>query len=113
MTGKSCVMLAGCVCLLFFSGCRKKSASNSGEELNPMNAAAKYGNVMSRTLKQAKSMDSTLYIKNKITSFQVQEGRYPQSLQELVEKGFIEKIPDPPKGMQYVYNPGNGSLKVQ
>jgi len=78
-----------------------------------MNAAEKYGKVMSNTLKRAKSTDSTLYLKNKINSFHVQEGRYPQSLKELVDKGHLDRIPDPPEGMRYVYDPTNGSLTLQ
>jgi competence protein ComGC len=37
-------------------------------------------------------------LKNKINTFQIQEGRYPNSLDELVEKGYIEKLPEPPEG---------------
>ncbi|MFA5645845.1 MAG: hypothetical protein WDA18_05765 [Candidatus Ratteibacteria bacterium] len=91
-------------------GCGKKP---SDQELNPLNAAEKYGKVMSKTLKKAQSTDNVLYIKNKINTFHVQEGRYPHSLEELVEKGDMDAIPTPPKGMKYVYNPSTGSLTVQ
>jgi len=109
MKRKIVVVVCG---VLFFSivGCGKKS---SEQELNPLNAAGKYGNVMSKALKKAQSTDDMLYIKNKINTFHVQEGRYPRSLEELVEKGDLDKIPSPPKGMKYVYNPSTGSLTVK
>jgi len=43
--------------------------------------------------------------------FEAQKGRLPKDLNELVPE-FISKIPPPPVGMKYVYNPADGSLKV-
>jgi len=78
--------------------CNRKKETE--EELTPMNAVEKYGGVMSKTLKKSKAMDDVLYMKNKINTFQIQEGRYP-------------KLPEPPKGMAFHYDPSTGKVEVR
>ncbi len=95
--------------LFILSGCSKKKE----EELTPLNAPLKYGQTMGRAMKKAKAMDEVLYLKNKINTFHIQEGRYSESLNELVEKGYIEKLPEPPEGMQFVYDPKTGSINIK
>jgi len=95
--------------LVFTFSCSKKKK----EELTPLNAPMKYGETMGRAMKKAKTMDEILYLKNKINTFQIQEGRYPNSLDELVEKGYIEKLPQPPEGMKFVYDPKTGNVEVK
>jgi hypothetical protein len=91
--------------------CNRKKETE--EELTPMNAVEKYGGVMSKTLKKSKAMDDVLYMKNKINTFQIQEGRYPNSLNELVEKDYLDKLPEPPKGMAFHYDPSTGKVEVR
>ena len=43
--------------------------------------------------------------------FKAEYERYPQSLEELKEKGYT--VPEPPEKMKYVYNPQDGSLSVE
>lgn len=95
---------------LGLAACSKKEKK---EELTPFNALEKYGGVMSTAMKKSKAMDDVLYLKNKINTFQIQEGRYPSSLNELVEKGYIEKLPEPPKGMSLKYDPSTGDVSVE
>jgi len=97
--------------LLSFVSCSHKKKAE--EELTPFNAAEKYGGVMGTALKKSKAMDDVLYLKNKINTFQIQEGRYPSSLNELVEKKYIEELPQPPKGMTFHYDPSTGSVDVR
>ncbi|MCX8083124.1 MAG: hypothetical protein N3D17_07035 [bacterium] len=103
------------ICIIFIMVCsiscnRKKKVE---EELTPFNALEKYGGVMGTAMKKSKAMDDVLYLKNKINTFQIQEGRYPSSLNELVEKHYIERIPEPPKGMSFRYDPSTGNINVQ
>jgi hypothetical protein len=44
--------------------------------------------------------------------FNVQEGRYPKDLNELVEKKYMRVLPEPPYGMKIVYDPNTGTVKV-
>jgi hypothetical protein len=102
---------------VFMISCGRKESETKTEEggkkLTPVNAPSKYGEVMGRALKKSKAMDDLLYLRNKINTFQIQEGRYPYTLQELVEKGLTEQLPEPPEGMKFVYQPDSGKVSVQ
>ena len=100
-----------CIFFLFLTSCSKKKEES--EKLTPLNAPAKYGETMGRALKKSKAMGDILYLKNKINTFQIQEGRYPSSLEELVRKGYIDQIPEPPEGMKFVYDPKTGNVDVR
>jgi len=95
------------------TACGKKPVPASEEGLNPANAIQKYGGVMGKTYKRAKSFDALLSLKHDITSFQVEQGRWPSSLPELVEKGYTKELPSPPEGMSFKYNPDNGSIRLE
>ncbi|HDN97698.1 MAG: hypothetical protein DRP67_04510 [Candidatus Omnitrophota bacterium] len=97
--------------LFSLTSCSKKKEKS--EELTPLNAPAKYGETLGRALKKAEGLKEVIYLRNKINTFQIEEGRYPNSLEELVEKGYIDEIPRPPKGMEFVYDPKTGSLEVR
>jgi len=99
------------VLLLLLVSCGKKK--ESPESLTPLNAGEKYGEVMGKAMKKSQAMDDILYLKDKINAFQIQFGKYPSSLDELVEKGIIEKLPEPPKGMRFVYDPRVGGVEVK
>jgi outer membrane murein-binding lipoprotein Lpp len=43
--------------------------------------------------------------------FNVQEGRYPKTLDELVPK-YVGKLPEPPLGYQINYDPAKGEVTV-
>lgn len=69
-----------------------------------------------RTFQKFKStahQDNLMYLKNKINTYKRQNGRYPDSLQQLVNEGFIDKIPEPPPGMQYNYDPATGKISFR
>jgi len=44
--------------------------------------------------------------------FNVENGRNPKDLSELVEKKFVPKIPDAPRGMKLDYDAAAGKVKV-
>ena len=47
-----------------------------------------------------------------VQMFNVQEGRLPKDLNELVEKKLIAKIPDAPYGMKLQYDAATGTVSV-
>ena len=107
------LVAAAIVVALALVSCGKKEGSDN---LNPLNAAGKYGEVMNKAMQKAKNLssssDQTMYINNKINVFRRQFGRYPNSLDELVEKEVLDKVPPPPQGMKYQYDPATGKLSV-
>jgi len=58
-----------------------------------------------------KTVDTTS-LNQAINLFGVEHGRYPKDLNELVEKKFIPKIPDAPRGMRLQYDAAAGKVKV-
>jgi len=101
-----------CLIILFlFTACNKKKKEN--EELTPLNAPAKYGETMGKAMKKAEAVNNIRTLKSEIYLFFAQEGRYPNSLNELVDKGYIKEIPTPPKGMSYSYDPTTGKVELK
>lgn len=103
------------VCL---AGCGGKSESptettnaptTSG---NPLDAPGEYlGALVKGQQKAVKTVD-VASLNQAIQLFQVQEGRNPKDLDELVAERYISKIPPAPVGMKIVYDPQAGSVKV-
>lgn len=98
--------------IVFAVACTKKTQQEERPQSNG-NPIEQYGGVMSKTLKTAKNTDVILPVKQLVDSFYVQEGRYPYSLQELVEKNYTKQIPQPPKGYQYKYDSSTGNVRLQ
>lgn len=47
-----------------------------------------------------------------VDMFNVQEGRFPKSLDELVAKKYLPQIPPPPVGSKIEYDAKSGAVKV-
>ena len=108
----SSVLLVG----LFISGCGDSSRSSSSKPTNassgnPITAPVDYLGAVGQAQKSAAKTASSAGLTEAIKMFEAQEGRLPKNLNELVPE-YISKIPAPPAGMKYSYNPADGSLKV-
>jgi DNA polymerase III gamma/tau subunit len=79
---------------------------------NPASAPGDYLGAISKAKQTAEKTVSASSISQAIQLFQSQEGRYPQNLKELVTEGYLPQLPQPPRGMQYQYNPQSGEVKV-
>ncbi|HNQ35435.1 MAG TPA: hypothetical protein PKN80_05140, partial [bacterium] len=85
--------------LLFATGCGRKSDQASSDRLQgPASTLKEYGGVMGNALKKARSIDVLVPLRQTIETFKVQEGRYPASLEELVEKKYLPEMVKPPAG---------------
>ncbi len=105
-------LLAG----LLLSGCGKQGASNQPTNAptssgNPLTAPADYGNALVRGQKIASKTVDTVGVNQALGMFYAAEGRYPKTLQELVPN-YLAKLPEPPVGMKFDYNPATGQVKV-
>jgi hypothetical protein len=79
---------------------------------NPLNAAADYGGVLARSKRLAEKTVDAAALNQAIQMFHASEGRFPQSLNELVSQQYLPQLPVPPAGMKFDYNPNTGELKV-
>lgn len=93
--------------LLLLAGCDDRSNSPS-QSVNP-------ADVTNSTLVNAKrTADKTIdvsFINQAIQLFNVQEGRLPKTLDELVPK-YVAKIPDAPLGYKIAYDVKKGEASV-
>jgi hypothetical protein len=100
-----------------FSGCGEKPADSSASTNNtssssPLTAPVDYLGAVGKAQQTAVKTVDTVSIKQAVQMFQVEQGRLPKDLNELVEEKYLPRIPDPPRGMKYVYDPNNGSIRA-
>lgn len=93
--------------LALLAGCGEKPSSQ-GKAVNP-------ADITNNTLVNAKrTADKTIdvsYLNQAIQLFNVQEGRYPKTLDELTPK-YVAKLPDVPLGYKLDYDANKGEVTV-
>jgi hypothetical protein len=101
--------------LVMITGCGDQG-STGGSETNasssPLTAPVDYLGAVGKAQQQAIKTVDTASINQAIQLFQVEHGRYPADLNELVKEKFLPRIPDDPYGMKIVYDPATGQVKV-
>src|SRR6267142_476803 len=91
---------------LLAAGCGK----NSGSQAQGTNSALDYGNTLVNAKKTADKTIDVSYLNQALQQFNVQEGRYPKTLQELTPN-YVAKIPDAPLGYKLDYDATKGEVK--
>lgn len=91
-------------------GCGKKPEKPPGE--NPITAPVDYLGAVAKGKTAAERTIDLAALKQAIQMFQVEEGRWPRDLNELVTAKLIPQIPTPPPGMKLVYDPATGEVKM-
>jgi hypothetical protein len=102
---------------LLLAGCGEKSnapaggtnAASSGG--NPLDAPADYLRGVANAQKSAVKTVDTASLDKAIQMFNVDQGRNPKDLKELVPK-YIPRIPEVPYGMKLVYDADAGSVRI-
>jgi len=114
---KSCALVIAVG--LFVAGCGEKSdktstaatnASSSGG--NPLNAPADYLRGLNKAEQTAVKTVDTARIDQAISLFNVEKGRNPKDLDELVKERFLPQIPPVPYGMKLKYDERAGKVSV-
>ena len=103
------------------AGCGSHHSGNAGSSANSAATSTNGGGLVTapvdylNTAVQAeKNMTKTIdvsYLNEAIQQFNVQEGRYPKTLQELTSN-YVAKIPTPPHGYKLDYDANRGTVKV-
>ena len=102
------MLLAGCE----DSGKPAKSTSPA-DSGSVAGAPAEYlQSVAASQQKAVKTIDLTS-INKAIEGFYVQEGRFPKTLEELVDKGLMHALPKAPLGTKFNYDAKNGVVTLQ
>ena len=74
---------------------------------------ADYARNLSETEKKATEVAGLAELTKAVQQFNVIEGRYPRTLDELVAGRYLPKIPAAPRGKRFLYNPKAGEVTVE
>jgi len=104
------------VALVVATGCNQSDnssqAGSTNRSLTNDGAFGQYVGGLQQAQQNAGKTVDVASLSEEIRLFQVDKGRYPNSLDELVQANFIKKVPDAPMGMKIDYNPETGEVKV-
>lgn len=71
-----------------------------------------YRPVLAHTRQRQAAAQTAWQIEQAISAFHLHLGRFPSNLVEIVRAGYLERIPNPPPGMGYLYDPSSGIFRV-
>lgn len=92
-------------------GCAKKEEAKSGSG-NPLTAPVDYLGSVAQSKKGAEVTVDQAGLNKSIELFNIQEGRYPNDLNELASKRYIPAVPAAPHGTKLQYDSKTGQLKI-
>jgi hypothetical protein len=113
-------MKAYSICLFLavsLLGCGEKSdkpgaSATNASSGNPLNAPADYLRAVTKAQQSAVKTVDTSSLNQAIQLFNVEKGRNPKDLDELVQQKFIPQIPAAPYGYKLEYDSGAGKVSV-
>lgn len=105
---------------LMLAGCGKKNeappasttTNQSASSGNPLTAPVDYLGAMNQAKKAAERTVDVASIGQAIQMFNVEQGRFPKDLNELVTLKYYPRLPEPPYGMKFDYDPATGKFRV-
>lgn len=102
---------------LLLAGCGDKSNStaqttNGITAGNPLTAPVDYLDAAGKAKQSAVKTVDVTSLNKAIQMFNVDQGRFPKDLNELVAEKYIPRIPDAPYGMKLEYDAKAGKVKV-
>lgn len=97
---------------LALAGCGEKSNPPAVTTNAPVNQRGDYLSTITRSEQLAVKTVDTTALTSAIAMFQVDKGRWPKDLNELVAEKFIPKIPEVPFGSKLDYDPSTGTVKI-
>lgn len=98
-------------------GCGEKSgskadASGTNSSSSIVSAPTDYLKAAAKAQQDSVKTVDTASLDKAISMFNVDKGRYPKDLNELVQEKYIPKIPPTPFGTKLSYDPNTGSIAV-
>jgi hypothetical protein len=116
-----CWVLFLLVLAMWVGGCGNKSnapanpatnASTSSSSGNPLTAPVDYLGAVGKAQQNAIKTVDVASLNQAIQLFNVDHGRNPKDLNELVQEKFIPQLPAAPYGMKLDYDPTSGKVSV-
>jgi hypothetical protein len=115
---KTCCGLMLVAAALVLGGCGNKnnppppSTTSATPAPTPASAPAGYVAGLARGQQVAVKTVDVVSLNQEIQLFNVQEGRNPKDLNELVTQHYLGALPNPPAGMKLVYDAAQGKVSV-
>src|SRR5215472_14797496 len=100
------IFLLPAVVTILLAGCGKNSSSQA-QNTNP----ADVNNPLVNAKRTADKTIDVTYLNQAVQLFNVQEGRYPKTLDELTPK-YVSQLPEPPLGYKLNYDAIKGEVTV-
>ncbi len=103
---------------LVLAGCGEKSgqpasATNTPSSGgNPLTAPVDYLGAVAKGKQRAEKVVDTASLQKAIQMFNVDQGRNPTNLDELVQQKYMPALPNPPYGTRLDYDATSGRVKV-
>ena len=102
--------------LVAIGGCSQKSDTPAPQSdtnsSSVLTAPVDYLNAAAKAKQSAVKTIDTTFINKAIQLFQVDKGRYPTDLNELVTEKYMPAIPEAPYGSKIVYDSTSGTVRV-
>ena len=100
---------------LLLAGCGEKASQKTTQAVNAVSnvvdAPLNYISAVADAKKHAEKVIDVSYINQDIQMFNASEGRYPNSLEELIPN-YLGKMPDVPRGYKLVYDTNTYTVKA-
>jgi len=78
----------------------------------PLAGAVSAPGVGTAAVEEVPSKDALDAVTKAVQSFFINKERAPKNLEELVASGFLKKLPAPPAGKKYVYDPERANITL-
>ncbi len=129
MKNRALLFAALSLCLVFI-GCSKRDSPGNAQEAkqdskpapldpneavdisNPAMAPVGYLEGVAKSKKSAEGKIALASLTQAINQFTTVEGSKPKSFDDLIQKGYLTKVPTPPYGMKFTYDPATGKPDV-
>ena len=105
----------GLLAALSLTGCGKSAGSATATNATAgdlIAAPVEYLGAVGQAQQRAVKTIDTVSLNSAIQQFYAAEDRFPKDLKELVTKGYIREIPNPPNGMKINYDAATGVVKL-
>jgi hypothetical protein len=112
------IVFPALVALLMATGCKPSDkpqtvgSTDTNSSGGVLQAPADYVGALGRAKQNAGKTVDVASLNQAIGLFQVDKGRFPKSLDELVQEKYLTKLPEVPYGMKLDYDPATGQAKV-
>jgi hypothetical protein len=89
-----------------------QTAATNSTSSSVLTAPVDYLGALGKSKQTATKTVDIASLNQAVQMFQVEKGRLPKNLDELVEENIIGRLPKPPYGMKFDYNAATGEVKV-